>query len=108
MEIPERLLENDTVHRRICRDVNNATLFSGRLRHKHRQSINEKVCFKYYGAFFLLSGEGVYIDELGNKTLIYLGCYVQRNPYHKHSTIVKEEGKWRDYFICFGYDIIVY
>src|SRR5699024_4872754 len=57
-----------------------------------------------FRSLLLLSGEGTYIDKDGKSTRIYPGCFIQRIPYVRHSTITKEDGKWLEFFVCFGYE----
>src|SRR5699024_12883156 len=50
-----------------------------------------------FRSLLLLSGEGTYIDKDGKSTRIYPGCFIQRIPYVRHSTITKEDGKWLEF-----------
>lgn len=103
-EIPKELFETRSVHKNIGMDPNNSILSCGFIHHTRHLSQNENLVFKYYGALLLLSGEGTYIDKDGKSTRLYPGCFIQRIPYVKHSTITKEDGKWLEFFVCFGYE----
>ena len=103
-EIPKELFETRAVHKNIGMDPNNSILSCGFIHHTRHLSQNENLVFKYYGALLLLSGEGTYIDKDGKSTRLYPGCFIQRIPYVKHSTITKEDGKWLEFFVCFGYE----
>ena len=103
-EIPKELFVTRSVHKNIGMDPNNSILSCGFIHHTRHLSQNENLVFKYYGALLLLSGEGTYIDKDGKSTRIYPGCFIQRIPYVRHSTITKEDGKWLEFFVCFGYE----
>lgn len=102
--IPKELFVTKSVHKNIGMDPNNSILSCGFIHHTRHLSQNENLVFKYYGALLLLSGEGTYIDKDGKSTRIYPGCFIQRLPYVRHSTITKEDGKWLEFFVCFGYE----
>lgn len=104
LHIPEELFVTRSVHRTLGLDPNNSILSCGFIHHTRHLTENENLVFKYYGALLLLSGEGTYIDSDGKSTRIYPGCFIQRIPYVKHSTITKEDGKWLEFFVCFGYE----
>ncbi len=63
---------------------------------------NRNIQFEHYGGFLLLDGDGEYIDKNGAVTKLTKGAFVQRLPGVKHSTIVKSECKWLEFFICIG------
>lgn len=107
MDIPKHLFKTQSIHRSISSDINNSILSCGTIHHTHHLKCNENQIFKYYGSLLLLSGEGTYIDADGNETPLYPGCFIQRLPDTLHSTIVKEDGKWLEFFLCFGYDTYV-
>ena len=48
----------------------------------------------------LLDGEGEYFDRSHACVKLSRGSFVQRLPGVKHSTIVKPDGKWLEFFIC--------
>ena len=104
LRIPKELFVTRSVHRTLGLDSNNSILSCGFIHHTRHLPQNENLVFKYYGALLLLSGEGTYIDRDGKSTRIYPGCFIQRIPYVRHSTITKEDGKWLEFFVCFGYE----
>lgn len=104
LRIPKELFVTRSVHRTLGLDLNNSILSCGFIHHTRHLPQNENLVFKYYGALLLLSGEGTYMDRDGKSTRIYPGCFIQRIPYVRHSTITKEDGKWLEFFVCFGYE----
>ena len=104
LRIPKELFVTRSVHRTLGLDPNNSILSCGFIHHTRHLPQNENLVFKYYGALLLLSGEGTYMDRDGKSTRIYPGCFIQRIPYVRHSTITKEDGKWLEFFVCFGYE----
>ena len=56
--------------------------------------------FHYYGGLLLLDGEGEYRDEDGKRLPLSKGCFVQRIPGKRHSTIVTPGKGWLEFFIC--------
>lgn len=61
---------------------------------------NRDITFEHYGGLLLLDGEGEYSDHNYVCTKLSRGFFVQRLPGIKHSTIVKPDGKWLEFFIC--------
>ena len=61
---------------------------------------NRDITFEYYGGLILLDGEGEYFDRSHKCVKLSRGSFVQRLPGVKHSTIVKPDGKWLEFFIC--------
>jgi AraC family transcriptional regulator, arabinose operon regulatory protein len=102
IQLPKEFFKNETVHRSLCSDMKNGILSCGFLNKKTAQSSDTNLVFEYYGAFLLLSGQGVYFDKEGNKIELYPGCFVQRIPGKSHSTHVVPDGEWVEFFICFG------
>ena len=105
IEIPKEYFKNETIHRSINSDINNGILSCGFLNKKTANSSDTNINFQYYGALLLLSGEGVHIDNEGNEFKLYPGCFIQRIPGKFHSTFVKSDGKWLEFYICFGREL---
>lgn len=61
---------------------------------------NRDITFEHYGGLLLLDGEGEYSDRSHACVKLSRGSFVQRLPGVKHSTIVKPDGKWLEFFIC--------
>lgn len=102
MEIPKKYFTNDTVHQSMINDGKNGILSCGFLHKPHAGYTQRHLIFGYYGAFILLSGSGTFIDNSGNSTPIYAGCYVQRLPNIPHTTVVDPTGDWLEFFVCFN------
>lgn len=101
MKIPEKYYKNDTIYRNITSSSRDGVINCGFM-YKPDSSFNQFDCFEHYGAFFLLSGRGIYQDKHGEKILLYPGDYVQRLPGVPHATLVQPTGDWLEFFICFG------
>lgn len=61
---------------------------------------NRDITFEYYGGLILLDGEGEYSDRGHSHVKLSRGSFVQRLPGVRHTTIVKPDGKWLEFFIC--------
>ncbi len=61
---------------------------------------NRDITFEYYGGLLLLDGEGEYFDRSHACVKLSRGSFVQRLPGVKHSTVVKPDGKWLEFFVC--------
>lgn len=61
---------------------------------------NRDITFECYGGLLLLDGEGEYFDRNSAGVKLSRGSFVQRLPGVKHSTIVKADGKWLEFFVC--------
>ncbi len=61
---------------------------------------NRDITFEYYGDLILLDGEGEYSDRGHSHVKLSRGSFVQRLPGVRHTTIVKPDGKWLEFFIC--------
>ena len=101
MGISQSYFKNDSVYGNLSRNPRNGTIGCGFL-FKPDASYSQSLCFEHYGAFYLLSGKGMYRDESGRETPVYAGDYVQRLPDVPHSTTVYPTGDWLEFFICFG------
>jgi AraC family transcriptional regulator, arabinose operon regulatory protein len=102
LKIPEEYFKNDTIHRNISSDTKNGILSCGFLNKRSKNSSETNVIFEYYGALLLLSGEGIHVDNECKEYKLYPGCFIQRIPGKIHSTYVNPDGKWLEFFICFG------
>lgn len=93
MEIQKSYFKNDTVYGNLFGDPVNGTVGCGFL-FKPDASYSQTLCFEYYGAFYLLSGKGVYRDADGTAYPLTAGDYVQRLPHRSHSTeiVLQETG----------------
>lgn len=100
--LPDELYKTDTVHRVLGNDPINGVLSCGFINKKTKSASDNNIIFQYYGALLLLSGEGTHIDSEGKEYRLYPGCFIQRIPGKPHSTIVHPDGKWVEFFICFG------
>lgn len=101
-QIPQEYFKNETIHRNIGNDISNGTLSCGFLNKRLKSNSDTNLIFEYYGALLLLSGEGVHVDSDGREYKLYPGCFIQRIPGKPHSTYVHPDGKWLEFFICFG------
>lgn len=108
MEIPKELYKNATIHRNLTADSVNGILSCGFLVKPTDKFSDRMITFSHYGAFLLLSGSGVYFDEDGRKIDLKAGCFVQRIPGKSHTTQVTPDGKWLEFFVCFGKDLYEY
>lgn len=61
---------------------------------------NRDIVFTHYGGLLVLDGEGEYIDRSNTCVKLSRGSFVQRLPGVKHSTTVKPDGKWLEFFVC--------
>ncbi len=103
MNCIENILKNITVtttaHRTLCNHVDNGILSAG-LIYKNVSSGKEQHTFTYYGGLLILRGTGRYFDENGYEKALYPGCFVQRLPGVRHTTIVDED--WVEVYVCIG------
>lgn len=108
MEISKSLFHNDTAHRSLSADPVNGILSCGFLIKPTDRFSHDTVLFSHYGAFLLLSGSGRYSDPEGSQIELTPGCFVQRMPGKPHVTEVTPDGKWLEFFVCFGRDYYEY
>lgn len=102
MKIPERLYRNQTMHYNITHSPQDGVLSCGFL-HKPNAGFSQSgLVFEHYGAFLLLDGSGSYTDSEGYEYDLEPGAYIQRLPGRKHTTMVNPDGKWLEFFVCFG------
>ena len=102
LQIPPSFFKNQTIYRSLSNDTHNGLLACGFLNKKSINNSDINIEFEHYGALVILSGEGKHVDSDGNEYKLYPGCFVQRIPGKLHSTYVKPDGKWLEFFICFG------
>lgn len=101
MNIPERFYKNDTIYRSITNSSRNGVINCGFL-FKPDTTYSDSLRFEHYGAFYLLSGKGLYQDEYGRKIPLHPGDYIQRIPDVTHSVTIHSTGDWLEFFVCFG------
>lgn len=102
MNIPAEYFKNSTVHRSMGSDEARGIISCGFLHKKQQSNSDRNLLFEYYGSLLLLSGEGTHVDCDGRTYALTPGCFIQRLPGKLHSTYVKPDGKWLEFFICFG------
>jgi AraC family transcriptional regulator, arabinose operon regulatory protein len=102
LQIPSECFRTETVHRSIGSDINRGIISCGFIHEKLNNASAEHIIFEYYGALLLLSGEGTHVDSEGREYKLTPGCFIQRIPGKPHSSFVKTDGKWLEFFICFG------
>ena len=102
MNIPAELFHNDTAHRSLSADPVNGILSCGFLVKPTDHFSHDTMLFSHYGAFLLLSGSGRYSDPSGREVELTPGCFVQRMPGKPHVTEVTPDGKWLEFYVCFG------
>lgn len=108
MNIPAELFHNDTAHRSLSADPVNGILSCGFLVKPTDRFSHDTMLFSHYGAFLLLSGSGRYSDPSGREVELTPGCFVQRMPGKPHVTEVTPDGKWLEFYVCFGRDYFTY
>ena len=102
MEIPKKMYHNQTVHHNLTHSPNDGVLSCGYLWKPSASNSQRDIIFEHYGAFLLLDGFGHYTDVTGAKYELRPGAYVQRIPGRVHSTVVEPDGRWLEFFVCFG------
>lgn len=100
-----RFAKTETAHCIIGKDTVNGVLECGFMRKPDSTGNDVDIVFSYYGALLVIEGHGVYIGEDGVEIPIEPGCFVQRIPGQRHSTIVKADGQWLEVFVCFGKEL---
>ncbi len=108
LKIPERLFFSDTVHRDVTSDPFNGIVSCGFL-HKSSKQLrlfsDIDLTFDYYGGLLVLSGSGTHIDNEGKSWPVTQGSFIQRIPGKLHSTYIKPDGLWLEFYICIGKDL---
>lgn len=102
MEIPAEAYQNRVVHYNITSDPENGIAECGFFYKPTEKYSQKDIIFEHYGAFLLLDGHGVYYDDEGYEFSLEPGMYVQRLPGRKHTTLVDPDGKWLEFFVCYG------
>lgn len=102
MEIPKNLYQNKMIHHNINQSPEDGVISCGFFCKPSEKYSQKDIIFEHYGAFLLLRGSGTYYDEDGYEFELKPGDYVQRLPDKKHTTLVNPDGKWLEFFVCFG------
>ncbi|NLM74904.1 MAG: helix-turn-helix transcriptional regulator [Clostridiaceae bacterium] len=100
--IKARFSETTAIYDTIGNDRDNGIIGCGFLRKNSWQQNNIDSVFSYYSGVLIIEGSGRYIDEDGTSVALYPGCFIQRIPGRKHSTLVNMDGKWLEAFLCLG------
>ncbi|MGL6175305.1 MAG: helix-turn-helix domain-containing protein [Cellulosilyticaceae bacterium] len=104
IEIAKACYKNDTVHKIIGTKEYYGNISCGFLHKKYKQDSNVNTVFENYGGLLLISGKGRHIDDKGKEYALFPGCFVQRIPGKLHHTYIEPDGRWLEFFICFGRD----
>lgn len=103
-QIKQRFTSNTSVHRTIGLDYINGNILCGFIKKPESSKSDINITFDFYGSLLVLEGTGKYIDSNGFTTDLYPGCFVQRIPGLKHSTLVTSKN-WQEAYVCFGRNI---
>lgn len=95
-------MKKDVIYRCIGTDFTNGILACGYMTKPSKENSQYDFSIDYYSCFILLSGSGYYYEDNNHKLPIQAGDFVQRLPGVCHSTEVKADGKWLEFFISFG------
>lgn len=95
-------MKKDVIYRCIGTDFTNGILACGYMTKPSKEDSQYDFLINYYSCFILLSGSGYYYEGDNNKLPIHAGDFVQRLPGVCHSTEIKADGKWLEFFISFG------
>lgn len=104
-QIPSEYFKSDTIYRKIGANYEAGIFGCGFVHKKNPYCREANVTWKYYSGMFVLSGEALHIDDKGNETKLYPGCFMQRFPGKQHSLLIKPDGTWLEFFICVGTDL---
>lgn len=102
MSIDKKYFRTDTIYRNIGTDSQEGQIGCGFIHTVLKNDAKQKANLNYYGAFLVLSGEGLYIDGEGMEYPLSPGCFVQRIPGVSHTTIVHPQQDWLEFFVVFG------
>lgn len=61
--------------------------------------------FPFYSLVYIIEGEGSYIDESGKRYALSRGMIFQRKPWVKHTTLIKPDSGWREYYLDCNEDL---
>ena len=93
----------ETYHTTLAEKGDDGLLSCGFMHKRDNNASQLDTHFSYYGCFLLLDGSGVYRDATCPDGIpLGPGCLVQRLPERLHSTEVIPDGKWLEFFFCFG------
>ena len=75
---------------------------------KNKDGSQEDFIIGYYSCFFVLYGNGIYLDDKGNSYEIKKNSFVQRLPGQVHSTIINNTEPWLEFFVSCGKNVFEY
>lgn len=101
-QIKHRFCETTSIYDTIGNDNINGIVGCGFIRKNAWHHNNIDSVFSYYSGVLVIDGSGMYVDENGTSIPLYQGCFVQRIPGLKHSTLINLDGKWIEAFLCLG------
>lgn len=92
----------DTVYRYLGGSPEEGLLSCGYM-HKPTAALSQiNYVVPYYSCLVLLRGGGQYWDETGVRAQLSPGSVVQRLPGRVHSTRVRPDGQWLEFYVSFG------
>lgn len=98
--MPERFFRNEIVHRSLRGgDPDETVIGCGFMLKPGKYGQHVNVVFTKYSGVLVIRGEGTYVDWHGRKHRTFPGCFLQRLPGLKHSTIHPETADWAECYI---------
>ena len=92
--------KTNVIYRTVGTNRTAGNLSCGFIHKPNEKGSNKDIIFEHYGGLLLLDGEGEYTDRFSRNIKLSKGAFVQRLPGLKHSTIIKPDGRWLEFFIC--------
>lgn len=102
MEIPSQYFCKASVHRILSAVPEDGLLSCGFLTKDTASDTQRDLVFAHYGGLLVLNGAGEYQDAGHPSIPLRPGCFVQRIPGVAHSTIIRPDSGWLEFFVCFG------
>jgi len=100
--LPARFFRKEAVYRGMGGSTPDHMIGVGFLLKPGREGQHVDSVFSQYSGVLVLRGEGTYVDWRGRAHRTFPGCFFQRLPNRRHSTVHPPEANWAECYVNLG------
>ncbi len=102
ISLPERFFRKEVAHRGMLGSDSDHMIGAGFLLKPGGASQHVDAVFAHYSGVLVLRGTGNYVDWQGREHATFPGCFLQRVPGRRHSTVHPPGSDWAECYVNLG------